>query len=83
VQLAREVGAAVIGAGPAADRDTAIGLGVHRFLDLQADKLEDAGEVNVVFDVIGDEILDRSAVLVRASGTLVTVARTPTVQPKG
>ena len=27
-------------------------LGVNAFLDLQADKLEDAGEVDVVFDVI-------------------------------
>lgn len=82
VQLARDVGALVIGTGRAADRDTAIGLGVDAFLDLQADKLEDAGEVDVVFDVIGGEILDRSTALVRAGGTLVTIARVPTVQPK-
>ena len=69
VQLAREVGAAVIGTGRAADRDTALGLGVHTFLDLQTDKLEDAGDVDVVFDVIGGEILDRSAAVVRAGGT--------------
>ena len=36
----------------------------------------------MVFDVLGSEILDRSAALVRAGGTLVTIARTPTVQPK-
>ena len=82
VQLAREVGGRVIGTGRAADRGTALGLGVSAFLDLQADKLEDAGEVDVVFDVIGGEILDRSTALVRAGGTLVTIARTPTVQPK-
>jgi NADPH:quinone reductase-like Zn-dependent oxidoreductase len=82
VQLAREVGARVIGTGRAADRDTAVGLGVNAFLDLQADKLEDAGEVDVVFDVIGGEILDRSTALLRAGGTLVTIARVPTVQPK-
>jgi len=82
VQLAREVGARVIGTGRAADRGTAIGLGANAFLDLQADKLEEAGEVDVVFDVIGGEILDRSAALVRAGGTLVTIARTPTVKPK-
>ena len=69
-------------AGRAADRETALGLGVSAFLDLQADKLEDAGEVDVVFDVIGGEILDRSTALVRAGGTLVTIARVPTVQPK-
>ena len=82
VQLAREVGALVIGTGRAADRETALGLGASAFLDLQADKLEDAGEVDVVFDVIGGEILDRSTALVRAGGTLVTIARVPTVQPK-
>jgi NADPH:quinone reductase-like Zn-dependent oxidoreductase len=48
VQLAREVGAFVIGTGRAADRETALGLGVSSFLYLQADKLEDAGEVDVV-----------------------------------
>jgi NADPH:quinone reductase-like Zn-dependent oxidoreductase len=82
VQLAREVGAVVIGTGRAADRDTAVGLGVNAFLDLQADKLEDAGEVDVVLDVIGGEILDRSAALVRAGGTLVSIARVPTIRPK-
>ena len=68
VQLAREVGARVIGTGRAADRATALDLGVDAFLDLQADKLEDAGEVDVVFDVIGGEILDRSTALLRAGG---------------
>ena len=57
VQLAREVGAVVIGTGRATDRETALGLGVHTFLDLEADKLEDVGEVDVVLDVIGGEIL--------------------------
>jgi len=44
--------------------------------------LEDAGEVDVVLDVIGGEILDRSTALVRAGGTLVTTISVPTVQPK-
>jgi NADPH:quinone reductase-like Zn-dependent oxidoreductase len=82
VQLAREVGAVVIGTGRATDRETALGLGVHTFLDLEADKVEDAGEVDVVLDVIGGEILDRSAALVRAGGTIVTTISVPTVQPK-
>ena len=82
VQLARDVGARIIGTGRAADRDTALGLGVDAFLDLQADHLEDAGEVDVVFDVIGGDILDRSTALVRAGGTLVTIAQPPTVQPE-
>jgi NADPH:quinone reductase-like Zn-dependent oxidoreductase len=82
VQLAREAGARVIGTGRAGDRDTALGLGVDAFLDLQADSLEDAGQVDMVFDVIGGDILDRSAALVRAGGTLVTIASPPTVRPR-
>jgi NADPH:quinone reductase-like Zn-dependent oxidoreductase len=82
VQLAHEAGAVVIGTGRAADRETALGLGAHAFLDLAADKLEDAGEVDVVFDVIGGEILERSAAVVRAGGTIVTITDIPKVQPK-
>ncbi len=55
---------------------------MRTFLDLEVDKLEDVGEVDVVLDVIGGEILDRSAGLVRAGGTLVTTISVPTVQPK-
>ncbi|MEU6195869.1 NADP-dependent oxidoreductase [Streptomyces sp. NPDC047061] len=81
VQLARAAGARVIGTGRAADRDLARDLGVDTFVDLQAERLEDIGEVDVVFDVIGGEILDRSTALVRAGGTLVTIAHPVTVHP--
>ena len=50
-------------------------------MDLENDKLEDVGEVDVVFDAVGGEILDRSAALVRPGGTLVTIVGTPTVKP--
>jgi len=82
VQLAHEAGARVIGTGRAPDRDRARALGVHTFIDLQSEKLEDAGEVDVVFDAVGGDVLDRSAALVRAGGTLVSIATPPTVQPK-
>jgi len=81
VQLARELGARVIGTGRARDRDAALGLGADAFVDLQADRLEDVGEVDVVFDVIGGEVAERSAALVRAGGTLVTIAAPPTARP--
>jgi NADPH:quinone reductase-like Zn-dependent oxidoreductase len=74
VQLAREVGARVIGTGRTADRDQAAALGVHTFLDQETEKLEDAGEVDVVFDIIGGDILARSAALVR--GTAPTAGLT-------
>jgi hypothetical protein len=82
VQLAREVGARVIGTGRADDRDVALGLGAQTFLDLDADDLQHVGEVDVVFDVIGRNILERSTELVRPGGTRVTIAMPPTVQPK-
>ncbi|WP_433167074.1 NADP-dependent oxidoreductase [Kribbella sp. CA-247076] len=81
VQLAREAGAHVVGTGRAADQDLATSLGVHEFLDLDADRLEDAGDVDVVLDVLGGEIRDRSTKLVRPGGTLVTIADPPTVHP--
>lgn len=80
VQLAREAGARVIGTGRAADRDTALGLGADSFVDLAADRLEDVGEVDLVFDVIGGDVQERSAALVRAGGTLVTVVAPPEVR---
>src|SRR3984885_11947005 len=53
VQLAREAGAYVIGAGRPDDRDVVLGLGAHDFLDLTADELSGAGEVDLLLDVIG------------------------------
>jgi NADPH:quinone reductase-like Zn-dependent oxidoreductase len=81
VQLALEAGARVIGTGRAAHRDTVLGLNAHVFVDVQNDRLEDVGEVDVVLDVFGGEILDRSAQLVRAGGALVTIAEPPRTQP--
>jgi NADPH:quinone reductase-like Zn-dependent oxidoreductase len=72
-QLAREFGAYVIGTGRAADRQTALDFGAHEFVDLENDALEDIGRVDLVFDVIGGDIQRRSAGLVRAGGTLVSV----------
>jgi len=72
-QLAREAGAHVIGTGRAADRQKAIDFGAHDFVDLDGDRLEDVGSVDLVFDVIGGEIGKRSARLVRAAGTVVSV----------
>jgi NADPH:quinone reductase-like Zn-dependent oxidoreductase len=82
VQLAREAGARVLGAGRSADREIVLGLGADVFVDLDVEHLDAAGEVDLVFDVVGGEILDRSAGLVRAGGTLVTVASPPRRRPR-
>jgi NADPH:quinone reductase-like Zn-dependent oxidoreductase len=72
-QLAAESGAHVIGTGRAADREKALDFGAHEFVDLDNDALEDVGEVDLVFDVIGGDIQRRSAALIKPGGTLVSV----------
>ena len=80
-QLAREAGAYVIGTGRAADRQTVLDFGAHKFVDLENDALEDVGEVDLVFDVIGGDIGKRSAGLIRAGGTLVSIVGPPEAPP--
>src|SRR4026208_781765 len=67
-QLAREAGAYVIGPGRAADRQKALDFGAQEFVDLDNDALEDVGGVDLVFDVIGGGIQERSLGLPRAGG---------------
>jgi NADPH:quinone reductase-like Zn-dependent oxidoreductase len=80
-QLARELGAYVIGTGRAADRQSALDFGAQEFVDLETDALEDVGGVDLVFDVIGGDIGKRSAGLIRAGGTLVSVVGPPEARP--
>jgi NADPH:quinone reductase-like Zn-dependent oxidoreductase len=82
-QLAREAGAYVIGTGRAADRQTVVDFGAKEFVDLGNDSLQDVGEVDLVFDVIGGDIGKRSAGLIRAGGTLVSVVGPPEARPAG
>jgi NADPH:quinone reductase-like Zn-dependent oxidoreductase len=80
-QLAREAGAYVIGTGRPTDRQAALDFGAQEFVDLEHDSLEDVGGVDLVFDVIGGDIAKRSAGMIRAGGTLVTVTGPPEARP--
>src|SRR5438067_13543103 len=80
-QLAREFGAFVFGSGRAVDRQVALDFGAMEFVDLGNDALEDVGGVDLVFDVIGGDIQERSAGLVRAGGTLVSVVGPAQARP--
>ena len=82
-QLASEAGAYVIGTGRAADRQRALDFGAKEFVDLDNDSLEDVGGVDLVFDVIGGDIGKRSARLIRAGGTLVSIVGPVEVWPAG
>jgi NADPH:quinone reductase-like Zn-dependent oxidoreductase len=80
-QLARSAGAWVIGTGRSADRQKALDFGANEFVDLESDALEDVGAVDLVFDLIGGDIGKRSARLVRAGGTLVSIVGPPEARP--
>ena len=80
-QLAREFGAYVIGTGRAADRQLALDFGANEFVDLDSEALEDVGQVDLVCDLIGGDIGKRSAQLVRAGGTLVSIVGPPEARP--
>ena len=80
-QLAREFGAHVIGTGRAADRQKVLDSGAKEFIDLDNDALEDAGGVDLVFDSIGGDIGKRSARMVRAGGTLVSIVGPAEARP--
>ncbi|RAZ88825.1 NADP-dependent oxidoreductase [Mesorhizobium hawassense] len=80
-QLAREAGAYVIGTGRAADRQKVLDFGANEFVDLETNALEDVSPVDLVFDVFGGDIAKRSASLIRAGGTLVTIAGPTEARP--
>ncbi len=80
-QLAREFGAYVIGTGRGRDRQAALDFGANAFVDLDNEALEDIGEVDLVFDLIGGDVGKRSVRLVRAGGTLVSIVGPPEARP--
>jgi len=81
-QLARLAGAYVIGTGRAADRQKALDFGAKEFVDLDHDRLEDVGKVDLVFDLIGGDIAKRSARLVRPGGTIVSIVGPVEARPE-
>ncbi len=77
-QLARRRGVHVIGTVSAAGVESARRLGAHEVLDHTATPFEEAVEpVDLVFDTVGGDVLDRSATVLRAGGRLVSVAEDP------
>jgi NADPH:quinone reductase-like Zn-dependent oxidoreductase len=82
VQLAHEAGARVIGTGRAKDRESVLELGSDAFVDLLSDELDEVGEVDLVFDVLGGEIFERSLKVLRPGGRIVTIAGPPPRQPE-
>ena len=62
----------------ASDADAAKALGAHEVVDARRERIEDAVEpVDLVFDTVGAELLERAPAVVRAGGRLVSLATEP------
>jgi NADPH:quinone reductase-like Zn-dependent oxidoreductase len=82
VQLARAAGAHVIATGRAWARDRVSELGADRFIDLDRERFEEVAEgLDLVVDLVGGEILQRSAVTLKDGGILVSVVEDPPARP--
>jgi NADPH:quinone reductase-like Zn-dependent oxidoreductase len=78
VQLAKAKSGRVIGTGRGKARSLVLDLGADEFVDVEQDGWHDnVGEVDVVFDTIGGDVLAQSVNVVKPGGTLVSVASPP------
>jgi NADPH:quinone reductase-like Zn-dependent oxidoreductase len=77
VQLAISAGARVIGTGKANARDLVLQLGAETFLDLAHDTLSEVKEVDVVFDLVGGDVLRDSWPMLRPGGSMVSIVDAP------
>jgi NADPH:quinone reductase-like Zn-dependent oxidoreductase len=75
VQLAKLHGARVMATASARDFDFVASLGAEQVIDYGASRFEEAArEVDVVFDTVGGETLQRSWGVLKTSGRMVTIA---------
>ena len=78
VQLAHWAGAHVIGTGRGGARQRVLELGADDFVDVERDGWETAiGQVDLVYDAIGGDLLARSPAIVKPGGALVSVMAPP------
>ena len=78
VQLARWAGAHVIATASARNRDFLRELGADEFIDYTTTRFEDVvHDVDLVFDLVGGDTLQRSWQVIKPGGTLVSVVSPP------
>jgi NADPH:quinone reductase-like Zn-dependent oxidoreductase len=78
VQLARHAGAHVIATASAGNRDFLSALGVDEFIDYTTMHFEDVvHDIDLVFDTVGGDTLQRSWQVIKPGGVLVSVVSPP------
>jgi NADPH:quinone reductase-like Zn-dependent oxidoreductase len=82
VQFARLAGARVIGTALAKDEGLLRGLGADEVIDYTSTRFEEeVAGVDVVFDAVGGDTLERSWGVLRPGGVLVTIASSEEAKP--
>lgn len=77
VQLAKHIGAHVIGTSSAANKDFLLGIGLDEHIDYKSqDFTTVVKDVDVVFDALGAESVDRSIAVVKSGGSIVSIPTT-------
>lgn len=78
VQFAKWLGARVIGTASTQNKEFLERLGVDQFIDYKKARFEESvHDVDVVFDAVGGETLERSYGTLRKGGVLITIPDTP------
>lgn len=74
VQLAKQLGAYVIGTSSAANREFVLNLGADEHIDYQSVAFESAtSEIDFVLDSIGGDYIDRSLLVTIKGGTVISI----------
>ena len=80
VQIAKHLGAYVIGTSSAANKDFVLGIGADEHIDYKSQRFEDVvKDVDAVFDALGADNIVRSIPVVKAGGHIVSI---PTTVPE-
>lgn len=77
VQVAKYLGAEVTGTSSAKNRDFVLGLGADKHLDYAGyDWASDPDRFDLVLDTIGGENIDRSIIVTRSGGSIISIPTT-------
>lgn len=75
VQIARHIGAFVVGTSSAANKDFVLSLGANEHIDYKTERFEElAADMDFVLDTVGAENAERSLQVLRKGGTLICIA---------
>lgn len=74
VQIAKNLGAYVIGTSSAANKDFILGLGANEHIDYKIQPFEDVvSNIDFVYDTIGGDTVDCSLKVLKKGGTIISI----------